>query len=122
VRGFLQGFIDLLFQFEGKFHLIDWKSNWLGNRVEDYHPNAMRREMDERFYPLQYHFYTLALHRFLALRLPGYDYERHFGGVFYLFVRGIDPARPEFGVFRHRPSASVVEKLSARLIADGGIS
>ena len=117
VRGYLQGFIDLIFQFEGKFHVIDWKSNWLGNRIEDYGFDAMRREMNERLYPLQYHLYTLALHQYLALRLPGYDYERHFGGVFYLFLRGIDPARPEFGVFRERPPAGLIEKLSERLIA-----
>jgi exodeoxyribonuclease V beta subunit len=118
VRGYLQGFIDLIFQFEKKFYILDWKSNWLGNAVEDYHLTAMRREMSERLYPLQYHLYTLALHQYLALRLPGYDYEKHFGGVFYLFVRGLDPARPEFGVYRDRPSAGLIEKLSQRLIAD----
>ncbi len=117
VRGYLQGFVDLVFEFEGKFHVVDWKSNWLGGRIEDYNLDAMRREMNERLYPLQYHLYTLALHRYLALRLPGYDYERHFGGAFYVFVRGIDPARPEFGVFRDRPSAGLIEMMSERLIA-----
>ena len=117
VRGYLQGFIDLIFQFEGKFHVLDWKSNWLGNQVEDYNLDAMRREMNERQYSLQYHLYTLALHQYLALRLPGYDYEKHFGGVFYLFVRGIDPARPEFGVYRDRPAAELIEKLSGLLVA-----
>jgi exodeoxyribonuclease V beta subunit len=117
VSGYLQGFIDLAFQFEGKFHLVDWKSNWLGNQVEDYHGDALRREMNERLYPLQYLLYTLALHQYLALRLPGYKYDRHFGGVFYLFVRGLDPARPEFGVFRDRPPAGLIERLNEGLIA-----
>jgi exodeoxyribonuclease V beta subunit len=117
VRGYLQGFIDLIFQFEGKFYVIDWKSNWLGNRVEDYGLAAMRREMTERQYLLQYHLYTLALHQYLTLRVPDYTYEKDFGGVFYLFVRGLDPARPEFGVFRDRPAAGLMERLSEQLIA-----
>jgi exodeoxyribonuclease V beta subunit len=116
VRGYMQGFIDLIFQFEGRFYVVDWKSNWLGDRIEDYHLGAMRREMNERLYPLQYHLYTLALHQYLALRLPDYDYEKHFGGVIYLFVRGLDPARPEFGVFRERPAAELIARLSERLI------
>ena len=116
VRGYLQGFIDLVFEFEGRFYVVDWKSNWLGNRTEDYHHDALQREMNERHYLLQYRLYTLALHRYLELRLPGYDYEQHIGGVFYLFVRGIDLTRPEFGVFRDRPSAELIENLSERLI------
>jgi len=116
VRGYVQGFIDLVFQFEGRFYIIDWKSNWLGNRVEDYHHDALRREMNARAYPLQYHLYALALHRYLASRLPGYDYEKHFGGVFYVFLRGVEPERPEFGVFRDRPALGLVQNLSERLI------
>jgi exodeoxyribonuclease V beta subunit len=71
--------------------------------------------MAEKCYILQYHLYTLALHRYLKLRLPGYDYQTHFGGVRYLFVRGIDPARPEFGVFSDRPAAKWIEEFSGRL-------
>ena len=117
VDGFLKGFIDLVFRHEGRFYLVDWKSNWLGARVEDYDAAAMAREMAAKSYSLQYHLYTVALHQYLALRLPDYDYEKHFGGVFYLFLRGIDPARPEFGVFRDRPAVELVEKLSALLVA-----
>jgi exodeoxyribonuclease V beta subunit len=117
VRGILQGFIDLLFQFGDRFYLLDWKSNWLGNSIEDYNPAAMRREINDRLYSLQYHLYTLAMHQYLTLRLPGYNYEQHFGGVFYLFLRGIDPARPEFGVFRDRPSADLIQALSDSLLA-----
>jgi exodeoxyribonuclease V beta subunit len=117
VRGILQGFIDLMFQFGDRFYLLDWKSNWLGNSIEDYNPAAMRREINDRLYSLQYHLYTLAMHQYLTLRLPGYNYEKHFGGVFYLFLRGIDPARPEFGVFRDRPSAELIQALSDTLLA-----
>jgi exodeoxyribonuclease V beta subunit len=68
--------------------------------------------MENKFYYLQLSIYTVALHRFLGARMPGYDYETHFGGVFYLFLRGIDPARPESGIWRTRPAADFIERLS----------
>jgi len=114
--GFVKGFIDLVFRFEGRFYIVDWKSNWLGHRAEDYGPSALAREMAGHLYSLQYHLYTVALHQYLALRLPGYDYEKHFGSVFYLFIRGIDPARSELGVYRDRPPAKLVEALSGLLL------
>ena len=115
VQGFLKGFIDLVFQFEDRYYLIDWKSNWLGNRMEDYSPVALKDEMRRQYYFIQYHLYTVALHKYLALRIPDYDYDRHFGGVIYLFLRGIDPAHPERGAYRDRPSRSAVEQFSALL-------
>jgi exodeoxyribonuclease V beta subunit len=114
--GFVKGFIDLVFRFDGRFYIVDWKSNWLGHRAEEYGPSALAREMAGHFYPLQYHLYTVALHQYLALRLPEYEYEKHFGGVFYLFIRGIDPARPELGVYRDRPPAQLIGKLSGLLL------
>ena len=71
--------------------------------------------MSAKYYQLQYLLYTVALHQYLALRLPSYDYERHFGGVLYLFIRGIDPSRPELGVYRDRPSQALIEQLSRAL-------
>lgn len=115
IQGFLKGFIDLVFRFEEKFYLVDWKSNWLGNRMEDYSPDAIKDEMRRQYYFVQYHLYTVALHKYLALRVPAYDYDRHFGGVIYLFLRGLDPARLEFGAYRDRPSRSAVNQLSALL-------
>ena len=117
-QGYIKGFIDLVFRFDGRFYIVDWKSNWLGNRAEDYDPVRMAQEMSEKLYPLQYHLYAVALHQYLALRLPGYDYEQHFGGVFYLFIRGIDSARPELGVHRDRPASKLIEKLSELLLPD----
>ena len=68
--------------------------------------------MRESGYPLQYLLYLVALHRYLSTRLPGYDYERHVGGVFYLFVRGIDPAaRMRRGVYFDRPPAACLHAL-----------
>ena len=115
IQGFLKGFIDLVFRFEDRYYLVDWKSNWLGNRPEDYSPDAITDEMRRQYYFVQYHLYTVALHKYLALRVPGYDYERHFGGVIYLFLRGLDPTHPERGVYRDRPPRTAVEQLSALL-------
>ena len=114
-RGYIKGFIDLVFRFGGKFWLADWKSNWLGNQGENYGPDALRREMGSRLYLLQYHLYVVALDRWLRLRAPGYDYARDFGGVFYLFLRGIDPARPEWGVFRDKPEPELIQALGTIL-------
>ena len=115
VSGYLKGFIDLVFSFEGRYYLVDWKSNWMGNRVEDYSPDAIRLEMRQQQYFVQYHFYTVALHKYLALRVPNYNYEKHFGGVIYLFLRGLDPSRPQYGVFRDRPALTAVDQLSSLL-------
>ena len=117
-RGYMKGFIDLVFQYDGRFYLVDWKSNFLGTRVEDYDSPALQAEMDENFYALQYHLYALALHQYLRMRLPDYDYEKHFGGVFYIFLRGVDPeSGPEFGIFRALPGKKLIEGLAKNLIA-----
>jgi exodeoxyribonuclease V beta subunit len=66
-------------------------------------------------YSLQLHLYTLAVHRYLRQRVPGYDYETHFGGAYYLFLRGIDPRQPELGVHRRRPEAKTIAALETWL-------
>jgi len=115
VRGMLKGFIDLVFEFNGRFYLVDWKSNWLGSRVEDYSAAAMEDEIRRRHYYFQYQLYTIALDRYLRHRLPDYNYEQHFGGVYYLFLRGMDPARPGLGIFRDRPREKFVRELNCLL-------
>lgn len=113
VNGFLKGFIDLVLRFDDRYYLIDWKSNWLGNRVEDYSRKAIREEMQREHYFVQYHFYTLALHKYLSMRVPDYNYDKHFGGVIYVFLRGLDLAHPELGMFRDRPKPESVAQLAA---------
>ena len=113
VEGFLRGFIDLLFRHEGRYYIVDWKSNWLGNRPENYNPTDVQAAMRQHHYALQAHLYILAADRFLATRLPDYDYERHFGGVIYLFLRGVERGHPERGIYRDRPALALVEKLRA---------
>jgi ATP-dependent exoDNAse (exonuclease V) beta subunit len=109
--GFLKGFMDLVFAFEGRYFILDWKSNRLGNRLADYSQEAMGRAIRHSLYDLQYHLYTVALDRFLRVRLPDYDYEKHFGGVIYVFLRGVTQDDPTLGVFRDRPSAETIQRL-----------
>jgi exodeoxyribonuclease V beta subunit len=114
--GFLKGYIDLVFEHSGRFYLVDWKSNWLGATAEDYTPDAMSAEMRRHHYAVQYHLYCVALHRYLAQRLgAAYDSARHFGGVFYIFLRGVDPARPALGIWRDRPARDRIATLDALL-------
>ncbi|MCE5275222.1 MAG: hypothetical protein LLG43_08805, partial [Deltaproteobacteria bacterium] len=105
---------------QGRYFLVDWKSNHLGDRVEDYGKDALLEAMVKNHYVLQYHLYCVALDRYLKNRLAGYAYDEHFGGVFYVFLRGVDPDRgPEYGVFRARPDKGVIEGLSDALMGEG---
>ncbi len=115
-RGFMKGYIDLVFRHRDLYYIVDWKSNYLGPRIEDYHQRHLTGIMQETLYVLQYQIYTLALDRYLSVRLPGYRYENNFGGVFYLFCRGIDGHRPEYGVYADRPSPRLLESLGRTLI------
>ncbi|HGM5419671.1 TPA: exodeoxyribonuclease V subunit beta [Serratia liquefaciens] len=109
VQGMLKGFIDLVFCWQGKYYLLDYKSNWLGEDSSAYTRPAMEQAMAEHRYDLQYQLYTLALHRYLRHRLVDYDYQRHFGGVIYLFLRGVDAQHPGNGIFACRPEQALVE-------------
>ncbi|MBK4785595.1 MAG: exodeoxyribonuclease V subunit beta [Pantoea sp. Pent] len=113
VQGMLKGFIDLVFRWQGKYYLLDYKSNWLGESHQAYTPQAMAQAMIDHRYDLQYQLYTLALHRYLQHRLTDYDYEQHFGGVFYLFLRGMDGSSPDNGVFHTRPTSDYVSQLDS---------
>ena len=114
LSGFLRGFIDLVFEHEGRFFVVDFKSNHLGGHSPDYAPPLLRAPMAEHHYYLQYHLYVTALHRHLRARRPSYDYDRDFGGVHYLFLRGMAPQYPaETGVFFDRPARVLIEALSA---------
>lgn len=115
LSAFMKGFIDLVFSFQGRFHIVDWKSNLLGLSTADYHQEALKEKIQEEYYDLQYHLYTVALDKFLRQRLRDYDYEKHFGGVHYVFLRGLDAAQPETGMFHDRPAKATIENLSQLL-------
>ncbi len=110
-NGFMKGFIDLVFEHDSRFYFVDWKSNWLGTDAFSYIPQNVAAEMTRNFYNLQLSIYTVALHRYLRQRLADYDYQKNFGGAFYIFLRGIDPRKPNNGIFFARPSHKFVQQL-----------
>jgi exodeoxyribonuclease V beta subunit len=116
--GFLKGFIDLTFQFEDKFYLLDYKTNYLGDSFDDYRPEVLEQEMEEASYDLQYHIYTVALHRFLKQKKQNYSYEKDFGGAFYLFLRGMNNDGRE-GIFFDCPDYAVIRELDEYILSGG---
>ncbi|WP_392561890.1 exodeoxyribonuclease V subunit beta [Orbus sturtevantii] len=111
VQGMLKGFIDMVFEWQGKYYIADYKSNYLGHSIEDYNHQAITLAMCEHRYDLQYQLYSLALHRYLTSRLPHYQYQVHFGGVYYLFVRGMVPDDSQHGIFYTKPSLNFIKEL-----------
>jgi exodeoxyribonuclease V beta subunit len=114
--GFLNGFIDLVFEHHNRWYVLDWKSNRLGLQAQDYDASRIEDAMGEQGYHLQALIYLLALHRWLSQRLPDYRWETHMGGAVYLFVRGMQPgwAYPDGrrrGIWHHRPSQALIEAL-----------
>lgn len=110
IQGIVRGSIDLVFRHNGKYYLVDYKSNFLGSTLADYNQEALKKEMLHSHYDWQYLIYTLALHRYLQSVVPHYDYARDFGGVFYLFLRGMN-GEPQSGVFYDRPSVELITEL-----------
>jgi exodeoxyribonuclease V beta subunit len=122
-RGMVTGIIDLVFEHEGRFYIADYKSNFLGGQFGDYERPGLEQAVYERRYDLQYLLYTLALHRYLRQRLRGYDYARHFGGIYYLFLRGMRPASgPACGVYFDRPEPAHVEALDRQIFIPAGLA
>jgi exodeoxyribonuclease V beta subunit len=89
LKGMMHGFIDLIFQADGKYYVCDYKSSHLGDEYSDYNDVEMRHNIEKNHYDLQYLIYALALHRHLKYALAAYDPEHHFGGIYYLYLRGM---------------------------------
>ncbi|MBF0103078.1 MAG: UvrD-helicase domain-containing protein [Desulfobacterales bacterium] len=115
VQGFMQGFIDLVFYYKDKYYLLDWKTNFLGESYLSYAEPHLNQVMTDNMYHLQYAIYTLAVHRYLKNRVLSYDYRENFGGVFYLFVRGMSPTIPKNGIFYTLPSYEFIDTLDMLL-------
>ena len=111
LNGMLKGFMDLVFEHQGRYYVADYKSNWLGADDAAYTPAAMRAAILHARYELQYVLYLLALHRLLKSRLADYDYERHVGGAVYIFLRGV--YAPSQGLHCERPPRALIEALDA---------
>jgi len=117
VRGFLKGYIDLVFEHGNRYYLVDWKSNHLGDERRFYRPGHLAEVMTAERYGLQYLLYTVALDRYLRSRRSDYRYRRHFGGVFYLFLRGISAdVTDRSGIFYDRPDPQIIDALGKALI------
>ena len=114
-RGFVAilGFIDLVFEAKGRYYIVDYKSNWLGMNLEDYHSTRLSAVISQAGYTFfSSLLYTVAVHRYLRHRLASYDDGRGFGGVYYLFLRGMDARRgADYGIFYRRPERALVEAL-----------
>jgi exodeoxyribonuclease V beta subunit len=126
VKGFMRGFIDLIFVYRGKYYLLDWKSNLLGRSREDYSYDELRNVMIEDYYFLQSYLYALALHKYLAQRIEGYQYQKHFGGIYYIFVRGVSMDKnsvrtdtgSQSGIYFDLPPEKLISNLENYLLAE----
>lgn len=119
LNGLLKGFMDLIFEYNGRYYVADYKTNWLGPSDGYYSADAMEEAMCAHRYDLQSMLYLLALHRLLRSRLPDYDYDRHMGGAIYLFVRGL--GSPTKGVYVERPPERWIQQLDALFAGTQGI-
>jgi exodeoxyribonuclease V beta subunit len=90
LSGMMHGFIDLIFEYNGKYYLCDYKSNHLGDHFYDYQYDSLLNNIEQNHYDLQYLIYALALHKYLQQTLIDYDVEKHLGGVYYLYLRGMN--------------------------------
>ena len=120
VAGLMNGLIDLVFVHAGRWWIVDYKTNHLGDRIADYAPQRLAVAVRESDYDLQYLIYSVALHRWLARSLgDAYDYDRDFGGVRYLFMRGMGVGPAGHGIHAERPPPALVADVDRLLHAPG---
>jgi exodeoxyribonuclease V beta subunit len=112
LEGMMHGFIDLIFEHEGKFYVADYKSTWLGDSMANYHCAMLCENNQHHLYDLQYLIYCLALHRYLKNSVKDYEPHRHFGGVYYLYLRGMHPDNTQGeGVFYTKIDMNYLQRL-----------
>ena len=113
LSGLMNGTIDLVFEHQGRFYLVDYKTNMLGLNYADYAPQALHLAIRASDYDLQYLIYTLALHRWLKQVFgSAYHYEQQFGEAYYLFARGMR-GDGSTGIYRDRPPLALILALDA---------
>ena len=111
---YLNGSIDLMY-FDGtRFHIADYKSNYLGNDLSDYSTQSIQQNMRQSSYWLQAALYLVALHRYLKVKLQNYQIEQHLGGATYLYLRGMN-AQPQQGYLYWQPEPEFILRLDAIL-------
>ena len=107
LRGLMKGYVDLVFAFDGRYHVLDYKTNFLGTRSADYRSEALDAAMREHHYGLQALIYSVALHRYLGRRIDDYDPAQHLGEAWYLFVRAIG-LDGDAGLWRRRFTPALI--------------
>ena len=114
LNGMMHGFIDLLFEHQGKYYVCDYKSNYLGDNHHCYQSLDMQKNIETHYYDLQYLIYALALHRYLAITVSDYSIEQHFGGVYYLYLRGmsVEQKNQGCGVYFSQIDAAELKQLN----------
>jgi exodeoxyribonuclease V beta subunit len=110
LEGVMNGKIDLFFEHNGKYYVLDWKSNYLGDSLENYLPVVLNHAMNQSNYHLQYLIYTLAVKKYLENRVLNFNYETQFGGVIYLFLRGMRVGL-DTGIYINKPSLQKIDFL-----------
>lgn len=110
LHGMMHGFIDLVFEWQGRFYVVDYKSTYLGDDLDDYDEAALWQNVQGNYYDLQYLLYSLALHRYLENRLDAYTPQQHFGGVYYLYLRGMAPGKTG-GIHKPLIDVGMLQKL-----------
>lgn len=116
VSGFIRGFIDMIFEKDGRYYLVDWKSNHLGNACDAYSDAALAETMASEYYIIQYYLYVIAVDRYLKNRVAGYSFRENFGGVFYFFLRGVN-GQGKNGIYHDMPDEAFIKKLSSGIFA-----
>ena len=109
-EGMMNGKIDMFFRRAGQYYVLDWKSTYLGEGLEDYQKDKLAEEMSRHNYHLQYLIYTVATVKYLRDRLSSFDYDRDFGGVLYYFVRGVRAGK-DLGIYYVKPPKELIEML-----------
>jgi exodeoxyribonuclease V beta subunit len=109
-KAYLTGFIDLVIRQNGKYYILDYKSNHLGDSVEDYSTDVLQKSIRDSGYDVQYHLYIVALIRLLKKAIPEFDYDRDFGGALYLYVRGMREGQSS-GIWFDKPDEQVINRL-----------
>lgn len=114
MQGMLTGSMDLVLQHDGRYWVVDYKSN----KLPSYDSATLQDAVLHKRYDVQYVLYTLSLHRLLKVRLPNYDYAQHIGGAVYMFLRGIQADGA--GVHVCKPPQALIEALDD-LFEKGGV-
>lgn len=114
LRGLMTGKIDLTLEHDGRFHVLDYKGNWLGAALTDYQGSALEQAMDAHHYRFQALLYTVAVDRYLRQRLAGYQRSRHLGECLYVFVRAVGLA-PASGVWAQRFDDALIDAVDVVL-------